>query len=94
MEKTSVDLNGVTYRSTSGPVSGTGMDGGDPEAFETGLKAGNIPNIARIMKKGFNAVARGSMPSFTCPNTMSIVTVTEPEVHGISGNFYRDRATG
>ena len=25
---------------------------------------------------------------------MSIVTGTEPEVHGISGNFYLDRATG
>ena len=34
------------------------------------------------------------MPSFTCPNNMSIVTGTEPEVHGISGNFYLDRATG
>jgi phosphonoacetate hydrolase len=46
------------------------------------------------MKDGFYAVARGSMPSFTCPNNMSIVTGTEPAVHGISGNFYLDRATG
>ena len=34
------------------------------------------------------------MPSFTCPNNMSIVTGSEPEVHGISGNFYLDRETG
>ena len=34
------------------------------------------------------------MPSFTCPNNMSIVTGSEPEVHGIYGNFYLDRETG
>ena len=34
------------------------------------------------------------MPSFTCPNNMSIVTGCEPDVHGISGNFYLDRETG
>ena len=34
------------------------------------------------------------MPSFTCPNNMSIVTGTEPEIHGISGNFYIDPETG
>ena len=30
------------------------------------------------------------MPSFTCPNNMSIVTGCPASVHGISGNFYLD----
>ena len=33
------------------------------------------------------------MPSFTCPNNMSIVTGSEPENHGISGNFFIDPET-
>jgi phosphonoacetate hydrolase len=46
------------------------------------------------MKEGFAAVAGGDVPSFTCPNNMSIATGTPPSVHGISGNFYLDPATG
>jgi phosphonoacetate hydrolase len=66
------------------------IDGGDPEYIEAGLRDGIIPNIARFMKEGFYKVAQGSMPSFTCPNNMSIVTGTEPKKHGISGNFFLD----
>ena len=33
------------------------------------------------------------MPSFTCPNNMSIITGTPTARHGISGNFYLDTAT-
>ncbi|MEE8139461.1 MAG: phosphonoacetate hydrolase [Alphaproteobacteria bacterium] len=89
-----IELNGVEYAWPRRPVAVVCIDGGDPEYFEHGLKAGIIPNIERFMKEGFFAVARGSMPSFTCPNNMSIVTGTEPEVHGISGNFYLDPAAG
>ncbi len=89
-----IELNGVDYAWPQRPVVVVCIDGGDPEYFEHGIKAGIIPNIERFMKEDFYVVARGSMPSFTCPNNMSIVTGTEPEVHGISGNFYLDRATG
>ena len=34
------------------------------------------------------------MPTFTNPNNTSIVTGAPPAVHGISGNYYLDRATG
>ncbi|HAA93629.1 MAG TPA: phosphonoacetate hydrolase, partial [Rhodospirillaceae bacterium] len=70
------------------------IDGGDPEYMDHGFNTGIIPNMTRFKDEGFYAVAQGSMPSFTCPNNMSIVTGTEPEVHGISGNFYLDRSTG
>ncbi len=93
MRGQSIELNGVTYAWPKRPVVVICIDGGDPEYFEHGLRYGIIPNIERFMKEGFYAVVRGSMPSFTCPNNMSIVTGAEPVVHGISGNFYLDRET-
>ena len=55
---------------------------------------GVIPNTERFMREGFDAVAHCVIPSFTCPNNMSIATGSPPKVHGISGNFYLDPATG
>jgi phosphonoacetate hydrolase len=89
----SIELNGIHYQRPARPVAVVCIDGGDPKYFEQGIKDGIIPNIECFMTEGFSAVARGSMPSFTCPNNMSIVTGTEPEVHGISGNFYLNRET-
>ena len=88
-----MELNNINYSSPSKPLAVVCIDGGDPEYFQTGLQDGIIPNIARFMKEGFYQVARGSMPSFTCPNNMSIVTGSEPENHGISGNFFIDPET-
>src|SRR6476661_5353428 len=39
-------------------------------------------------------IADGVLPTFTNPNNASIVTGAPPAVHGISGNYYLDRATG
>ena len=89
-----MELNGISYSWPRKPLAVVCIDGGDPEYLEIGLRDGIIPNIARFMKEGFYQVAQGSMPSFTCPNNMSIVTGTEPEIHGISGNFYIDPESG
>jgi len=89
-----MELNGINYSWPRKPLAVVCIDGGDPEYLETGLRDGIIPNIARFMKEGFYQVVQGSMPSFTCPNNMSIVTGTEPEIHGISGNFYIDPESG
>ena len=86
-------VNGTDYRWPDQPVVVVCIDGGDPEYIEHGVAAGIIPNIARYMKEGFYTIARGTMPSFTCPNNMSIVTGCPPSVHGISGNYYLDRST-
>ena len=86
-------VNGVDYRWPNHPIVVVCIDGGDPAYIEHGVGAGLIPNIERYMKEGFYTVAHGSMPSFTCPNNMSIVTGCPPSVHGISGNFYLDRET-
>jgi phosphonoacetate hydrolase len=94
MERAGIDLNGVRYRWPSRPVVVVCIDGGDPAYFEQGVRDGVVPNVARFMKRGFAAVAQGDMPSFTCPNNMSITTGAPPSVHGISGNFYLDPVTG
>ena len=94
MERAGVELNGVRYRWPKQPVVVVCIDGGDPAYFEQGVRDGVVPHVARFLKQGFGAVADGDMPSFTCPNNMSITTGAPPAVHGISGNFYLDRATG
>src|SRR5215475_11450469 len=46
------------------------------------------------MKTGISAIAQCVIPSFTCPNNVSIVTGSPPSIHGISGNFYLEPGTG
>ena len=86
-------VNGTDYRWPGRPVVVVCIDGGDPAYIEHGVNAGIIPNVERYMAEGFHTVAHGTMPSFTCPNNMSIVTGRPASVHGISGNFYLDRET-
>jgi phosphonoacetate hydrolase len=87
-----VHLNGVTYRGPRVPVVVVCIDGGDPAYLDQGLAEGLLPTIARFQREGFGAVAQGTMPSFTCPNNISIITGAPPAVHGISGNFYLNEA--
>ena len=94
MTKEKLQLNEIEYTWPKKPLVVVCIDGGDPEYFDSGIEDGIIPNIEDFMKNGFYAVSKGSMPSFTCPNNMSIVTGSEPVTHGISGNFYLDRSTG
>lgn len=88
-----VTLNGISYHWPARPVVVVCIDGSDPAYIEQGVKDGIIPNIERFMKAGFSAIADGTVPSFTCPNNMSIVTGSPPAVHGISGNFYLEPET-
>jgi phosphonoacetate hydrolase len=92
--RTVVNVNGIDYRWPKRPVAVVCIDGGDPAYLREFLKDGCIPNIARFMKQGFSVVADGTVPSFTCPNNMSIITGTPASKHGISGNFYLDTTTG
>jgi phosphonoacetate hydrolase len=89
-----IRLNGIDYAWPRRPVAVVCVDGGDPEYFERGLRDGILPNVARFVRDGFSAVADGTVPSFTCPNNMSLVTGAPASVHGISGNFYLDARTG
>ena len=93
MTASHVTVNGTDYRRPGRPVVVVCIDGGDPAYIEHGVAAGILPNVERYLREGFHTVAHGTMPSFTCPNNMSIVTGRPASVHGISGNFYLDRAT-
>ena len=93
MSNNAIKLNGKSYQWPKRPIVVVCIDGGDPEYMDNGFSAGSIPKIQRFRSDGFYAIATGSMPSFTCPNNMSIVTGTEPEAHGISGNFFLNRET-
>ncbi len=93
-EKALVEVNGVKYRWPRQPVAVVCVDGGDPAYLRQFLADGAIPNIARFMREGFSVVADGTVPSFTCPNNMSIITGTPASRHGISGNYYLDVTTG
>jgi phosphonoacetate hydrolase len=93
-EQPLVDVNGVKYRWPHRPVVVICIDGGDPAYLRQFLADGSIPNIARFLKQGFGTVADGTVPSFTCPNNMSIITGTPAAKHGISGNYYLDTKTG
>ncbi|MBL8327103.1 MAG: phosphonoacetate hydrolase [Rubrivivax sp.] len=88
-----VEVNGTTYRWPLRPVVVVCIDGGDPRYLQRFLADGKLPNFRRFVSQGFAGVADGSMPSFTCPNNMSMITGTPTAKHGISGNFYLDTAT-
>jgi len=87
-----VELNGIVYQWPRQPVVVVCVDGGDPAYFEQGRRDGVMPNLSRFMREGFYATADGTVPSFTCPNNMSLITGAPPSVHGISGNFYLNEA--
>lgn len=88
-----VNVNGINYLWPEKPIVVVCIDGGDPEYLQQFLAANELPNIQRFVQDGFAVVVDGSMPSFTCPNNMSIITGTPTSKHGISGNYYLDTTT-
>ncbi len=83
--KPSVSVNGTDFRWPLRPVVVVCIDGGDPRTLRQFLADGCIPTIARVISQGFACVADGSMPSFTCPNNMSLITGTSAADHDLSG---------
>ncbi|HEV2335612.1 MAG TPA: phosphonoacetate hydrolase [Stellaceae bacterium] len=90
----SIALNSRSYRLPTRPTVVICADGCDPAYLDAGLAAGVLPTVARWRKSGLYALADAVMPTFTNPNNLSIVTGAPPSVHGISGNFALDRASG
>ena len=89
-----VEVNGRRYRLPERPTVVVCFDGCDPEYIRRGLADGILPTIAGLRETGFVGEALAAVPTFTNPNNASIVTGVPPAVHGISGNYYLDRATG
>jgi len=89
-----IEVNGRAYAKPNRPTVVVCLDGCDPRYLNFGNAAQVFTNISRMMRDGFSALADAAMPTFTNPNNVSIVTGAPPVVHGISGNYYLDRATG
>jgi phosphonoacetate hydrolase len=89
-----VEVNGRRYRLPERPTVVVCFDGCDPEYIRRGLADGIVPTIAGLRETGFVGEAQAVVPTFTNPNNASIVTGVPPAAHGISGNYYLDRATG
>ena len=92
-KKALVEVNQKKYAWPTSPTVVVCIDGGDPAYLKQFLADGSIPNIEKFIKEGFSVIADGTMPSFTCPNNMSIITGTPASAHGISGNYYLDTKT-
>jgi len=75
------------------PVVVICFDGLDPNYVIAADRKGVIPTISNMIKKGFYSEVRCSMPSFTNPNNISIVTGESTNVHGICGNYFFDSTT-
>jgi phosphonoacetate hydrolase len=89
-----IEVNGRTYATPKRPTVVVCLDGCDPRYLNFENAAEVFANISRMKREGFSALADAAMPTFTNPNNVSIVTGAPPVVHGISGNYYLDRATG
>lgn len=90
----SVPVNGRVFRWPERPVTVICFDGCDPAYIDAASAAGRVPAIDRIRREGFAATALAVMPTFTNPNNLSIVCGAPPSVHGVSGNYHLDVATG
>ena len=73
-----IRLNSVRYRWPDRPVAVVCNDGGDHAYIDQALKDEILPDVARFMKIGFSAIAECVIPSFTCPNNVSIITGSLP----------------
>ena len=89
-----IKLNGKQYRRPFRPTVVVCVDGFDPAYLEDGIDKGVLPTLGGFRNSGFAARSDAVMPTFTNPNNLSIVTGAAPAVHGISGNYYLDRASG
>ncbi len=87
-------VNDRTYTPPARPVVGICLDGSADEYFDAALARGLMPNLQKMAVNGFRGLVRGALPSFTNVNNSSLITGVPPSVHGISGNFFYDTATG
>ena len=96
-----VEANGRSYRYPQNPVVVICIDGSEPSTDDNGggyieraIEAGQMPNLERALGHGTSLIANCTIPSFTNPNNLSIVTGVAPSHHGICGNFYLNGDTG
>ena len=90
----SVEANGRRYARPTAPVVVLCIDGCEPDYITQAVEAGAAPFLKGMLERGSSLIGDCVVPSFTNPNNISIVTGVPPAVHGISGNFFYDVASG
>ncbi|MDX8535021.1 phosphonoacetate hydrolase [Mesorhizobium sp. VK25A] len=94
MSPVNVTANGRSYAWPRVPAIAICLDGCEPAYLDEAIKAGLMPALERIKKKGTVRFAHSVIPSFTNPNNLSIATGRPPAVHGICGNYLYSPETG
>ena len=90
----SFSINGRSYALPPVPLVVICVDGCGDEYLSTSLAQGRMPNLARMILRGYRGLVRGALPSFTNVNNASIVTGVPPAVTGIAGNYFIDPESG
>ena len=86
--------NGRTYDPSPRPIVVICIDGCADEYLSTSLDYGRMPNLKRVIPRGYRGMVRGALPSFTNVNNTSITTGMPPAVTGFGGNFFIDPESG
>ncbi|MFC2251087.1 phosphonoacetate hydrolase [Labrys portucalensis] len=94
MSPVAVSANERNYAWPRVPAIAICLDGCEPAYLDEAIKAGLMPALERILRKGTTSTAHSVIPSFTNPNNLSIVTGRPPAVHGICGNYLYNPETG
>jgi len=89
-----IEVNGRSYRLPTQPSVVVCVDGCEPDYIAQAVAGGHMPWMKRVLAQGAAVIADCVIPSFTNPNNLSIVTGAPPAVHGISGNYLYDPASG
>ncbi len=87
-------VNDRSYSPPARPIVVICVDGCGDEYLSTSLAQGRMPNLARVIPKGYRGMVRGALPSFTNVNNASITTGAPPTVTGFGGNFFIEPETG
>lgn len=91
---TKIIVNNRVYPWPVQPVVVVCLDGCNLAYLEAAAVSGSAPFLASLFQNGQVIRARSAMPSLTNPNNISIVTGVPPKIHGISGNYVWDSASG
>lgn len=95
MDSVSFSVNDRDYVMPGSPVVVICIDGSEPAYHIEAIKAGRMPWLsATLGGESSSWPAHCAMPALTNPNNLSIATGRPPGVHGISGNYIFDTATG
>jgi hypothetical protein len=95
VDPTSFVVTGRTYVMPAAPVVVICIDGSEPDYHVAALEAGRMPWLRGVLdSEGSSWPAGCALPALTNPNNLSIATGHPPAVHGISGNYIFDAASG